>query len=142
MRLVATGLILAASAWTPTAAQTPPPASLQLVCDGRATFKIPNLDWDKEKKQFGDDRRVDTAGRVGLKIEGPAVKVRLPSGVPGGGGWRDADRVVVNPDSIQGRVGGATFNVDRHTGSIEMTGRLAFSGSCEKAPDETAPAKF
>lgn len=135
-------LVAVAGPWTSAAAQAPAPSNLVLSCQGRATFRIPNLDWDKEKQQYGDDKRVDTAGRVGLKIQDGAVKVRLPSGVPGGGSWRDANHVEISAEAISGRVLSARFSVDRRTGDIEMSGGLAFSGNCEKAPDETAPTKL
>lgn len=123
--------------------QTPAPAAnFVLSCKGRATFTIPNLDWDKAKQSYGDDRRVDTAGQIGLKVQDGQVKVRFPSGVPGGGQWRDANRVEITPGSISGRIAGSRFAVDRRTGDIEVSGALAFSGACEKAPDESAPTKF
>jgi hypothetical protein len=116
--------------------------SLVLTCEGHVSFVLPNLDYDAEKHQYGDDKRVDTKGRLGLKLHDGAVTVRLPSGVPGGGAWRDADHVEVTPEEIRGRVLGARFTVDRHTGDIEMNGRPSFSGNCEKAADESGPTKF
>ncbi len=112
-------------------AQEPAPAlSLRLTCQGHVTFTIPNLDWDKEKQQYGDDKRVDTGGQLGLRIQDGAVKVRLPSAVPGGGDWRDANHVAITPETIQGRLRGVQFEVDRRTGDIEMKGPVRFSGTC------------
>jgi len=81
-----------------------------------------------------------------LRIEGGAVQVRLPSGVPGRDGWRAAEGVEVTPDKISGKVkigliSRDRFSVDRHTGDIDMMGGSIFSGKCEKEPDESTPAK-
>ena len=127
--------------WATATAQTPP-TSIDLSCEGRVSFNHPSLNYDPEKHRYGEDKPVNTPGRLGVKVRDRAVSVRLPSGAPGGGTWRDADHVEITPTEISGRVRGSRFTVDRRTGDVEMRGMPSFSGACEKTPDETAPAKF
>ena len=128
------------------AASVPTPSGLNLTCDGRATFTVANLDLD-ENGHFKDDKRIDTAGRVALKVQDGAVRLRLPPGVPGGGNWTAADQVAITPEKIEGRLKGSLlfrvmFSVDRRTGDIQMTGSVRYSGNREKAPDDGAATKF
>jgi hypothetical protein len=119
---------------------------ISLSCDGHGAFLIPNLDKD-EDGQFKSAKRGEAQGRVRLRISEDAIQLRLPATMPGGDAWKTAEGVTITPERFSGKVrlgliSSIHFVVDRHTGDIDVTGSVQFGGSCEKAPDEGAPAKF
>lgn len=127
-------------------AQDAAPAAFNLSCPGRGAFVIPNLEKD-EQGHYKSDKRVQTEGRTRVRVNGEAVSVRLPSTMPGGDTWLNASKVEIDGDHISGQVrtglvGVAKFRIDRRTGDIDVAGSVRFDGTCEKAPDESAPAKF
>jgi hypothetical protein len=146
MRTAAVIILGVFAASTGQAQPSTPTQLLNLACNGQAAYTDANFERDKDG-HYKDDTEVQASGRIRLRVDGASVRVKLPSTLPGGDAWRDADEVVVNADQISGRVkinllSRSRFVVNRHSGDIELKGALRFNGVCEKAPDDSAPAKF
>jgi hypothetical protein len=129
------------------------PLNLSLACEGAASFLVLHSDNNGTIGNVTDDRdsyrRVESRGRVRVRLAAGGGELKLPSTVPGGGDkWLRLTEAEIGPDEIRGRLnfglmrGASRVIIDRRTGDIELEGSLNFSGSCEKAPDEPEARKF
>lgn len=137
--------LAAVAAW-PAQAQPEVATVLNLTCSGQGAFTIANFEKD-DQGRYKDDKRVQVEGRVRVRVSGEQVSIRMPATMPGGDAWRTASSVQIDADQIRGRfqaglLSTAAFNINRRSGDIDIKGPVRFDGTCEKAPDESAPAKF
>jgi hypothetical protein len=167
-RTIALSLVCAAALDSRAVAQTqdqnPAVSDLKiaLVCAGIGTRDDAQATYGqvyggKSGPVFGSMTTESTAQapeQLTIEIAGDGGRLHLPAWLQpaihgGSDGWYKLSKVKVDSSSISGQfsinvLNHPKFSIDRHTGHIELNGfdKLAFNGSCEKAPDASAPTKF
>ncbi len=94
----------------------------------------PTYGVESTTEHFRSEIQVDIRGTSG-RVR-PADKMVPPIHSGGNGGWWDLTDLRVGDDKISGRyhfsgLNSPTVNIDRRSGSIEITGLSAFSGKCD-----------
>lgn len=154
---VAVGLALASNA----AAQEP--LKVLLICDGlQKVTETEVTNMTAQNNQNGQSanaqgfthRAVEVPRRVSLAFEGETARIRMPRAMlPTFGpktqdGWLQLSEVQITDRQLAGKVTLNAFNkptvkIDRTTGDIEIRSLLlAYSGACERGPDDPEARKF
>lgn len=151
MRRVATWVAIMALCASPVWAQAQP-LSLNLTCNGSGVVVVQERDNNGTIGDVTDDKTTteqsEVSGRVKLRFSRTEAAMKLSATMGGDPDeWVPLSNLTVDDNRISAErrrlIWRTRVVIDRRTGEVEISGPgLAFSGTCEKLPDESEARKF